>query len=79
MVLLGGASYSLYLLQTPVREWLRYLLTGPYEMIGRIAYQPLLVLISIAVFLWFEEPARTLLKRLGRGDPRRSAREAAGR
>ena len=62
MVLLGGASYSLYLLQSPAREWLRVLAAGSWETAARIAYQPMLVVLSIFVFLWFEEPARRWLK-----------------
>ena len=66
LVLLGSASYSLYLLELPIREWMRALFTGPWELFGRLTYPPVLIILSIVVFKTFEEPARTLLKRIGR-------------
>ena len=66
MVLLGGASYSLYVMQSPVREWVRFLFAGPLESSGRLVFLPLMIAISILVFLWFEEPARALIKAAGR-------------
>jgi len=65
-VLLGSASYSLYLLELPIREWMRVLFTGPWELFGRSAYPLVLILLSIVVFKAFEEPARSLLNGLGR-------------
>jgi hypothetical protein len=36
--------------------------TGEWDWIGRLLYQPLLVIISVAVFILLEEPARKLLR-----------------
>jgi peptidoglycan/LPS O-acetylase OafA/YrhL len=62
LVLLGNASYALYILQIPVRKWMPVIFTGEWEWIGRLLYQPLLVIISIAVFVLLEEPARRFLR-----------------
>lgn len=59
LVLLGGASYSIYILQGPIREWLRLLIPAPFDSF----LNPLLVIgLSILVFLYFEEPAREQIK-----------------
>lgn len=64
LVLLGGASYSVYLLQDPVRMWAHRILdpanrgNGMDQWISPV----LLVAFSIAVFLYWEEPARSWLK-----------------
>jgi len=66
MVLLGGASYSVYLLQFPVRSWTRFLSA---HLLGRLAYfgSPLtpiiLVGFSIIVYRYWEEPTRKALRR----------------
>ncbi|WCT73481.1 acyltransferase [Sphingomonas naphthae] len=59
MLLLGASSYALYLIQWPVREWLRLLpsaglaqLLNPFVAIG----------LSILIFLYWEEPARRWLR-----------------
>ncbi|PBC09310.1 acyltransferase [Mesorhizobium sp. WSM3859] len=62
LVLLGNASYALYILQIPVRKWMPVIFTGEWEWIGRLLYQPLLVIISVAVFILLEEPARRFLR-----------------
>ena len=62
LVLLGNASYALYILQIPVRKWMPVIFTGEWDWIGRLLYQPLLVIISVAVFILLEEPARKLLR-----------------
>lgn len=65
MVLLGGASYSVYLLQFPVRSWTRVL---SEHLLGRIAhlgtpFTPIvLVIFSIGVYRFWEEPARKALR-----------------
>ena len=61
-VLLGNASYALYILQIPLRKWMPVIFTGEWDWIGRLLYQPLLVIISVAVFILLEEPARKLLR-----------------
>ena len=64
MLLLGGASYSLYLLQSPVRAWVRVILVGNLESIGRTCYLPIMICVSIVTFLRFEEPMRRWIKSL---------------
>ena len=66
MLLLGGASYSFYLLQTPLHSWLHAGMTGPLEWAGRLVYQPLLLVLAIAMFWFIEEPVRRLLKAAGK-------------
>ncbi len=65
MLLLGGASYSLYLLQAPVRLIVRAVFQGALEPLGRFAYLPLMIGVSIVAFLYFEEPMRRRIKSLG--------------
>ncbi|UCI05943.1 acyltransferase family protein [Mesorhizobium sp. B1-1-8] len=62
LVLLGSASYALYILQIPVRRWIPVIFSGDWDWIGRLMYQPLLIIISIVVFMLVEEPARKLLR-----------------
>lgn len=61
MLLLGGASYALYLLQQPIRGWLRVFPGEPMD-------KPLNPLVAIAaailVFLFYEQPVRIWLRRL---------------
>lgn len=66
MVLLGGASYSIYLLQFPVRSWMRTVflhLPTTIQPFGAPLTPLVLILFSLAVFRYLEEPARRLLKR----------------
>ena len=65
MLFLGGASYSLYLLQAPVRGWTRVLFTHMPPAIRSLdfAISPvLLLLLSCVVFRYFEEPTRKRLR-----------------
>jgi peptidoglycan/LPS O-acetylase OafA/YrhL len=65
LIFLGGASYSIYLLQYPVRNWVRFALTPWGErgnMAGALLSPFLTILISCVVFHWYEEPSRRLLK-----------------
>jgi peptidoglycan/LPS O-acetylase OafA/YrhL len=66
LVFLGGASYSIYLLQYPIRNWVRLLchsfLHVPY-IVGSLVSPPLLIFISCLVFRYYEEPMRRTLKR----------------
>ncbi len=60
MVLLGGASYSIYLLQLPVIDWVRTIATS-FPRLSRISVPltpVILVLFSILVFRVWEEPLR---------------------
>jgi len=67
LIFLGGASYSIYLLQYPIRNWVRLLcekvLHAPY-IVGSLLSPPLLIFISCLVFQFYEEPGRRTLKRL---------------
>lgn len=66
MLLLGGASYAIYLLQLPVRDWVRTLLaSGPASLNAFNApLTPIiLVLFSIFVFRYWEEPLRKTIRR----------------
>jgi peptidoglycan/LPS O-acetylase OafA/YrhL len=66
MVLLGGASYAVYLLQFPVRSWTRVLFSHFPERIAHLSapLTPLiLVLVSMFVFQFFETPSREALRR----------------
>ncbi|MHB1743685.1 MAG: acyltransferase family protein [Acidobacteriaceae bacterium] len=66
VILLGSASYAVYLLQLPTRIYTRLL-------VSRMAHAPrdldaflspcLLLILSVVVFLFWEEPARKLLRK----------------
>jgi len=64
MILLGGASYSIYLLQYPVRCWTRTLfsLRPDTATLGQLLTPLILVIVSIFVFLCWEEPWRRLFR-----------------
>jgi len=67
-VLLGGASYAVYLLQMPVRSWVHLALTGNWNLavdhsgMDAVLSPALLVGVSILAFLFWEEPARKWLR-----------------
>lgn len=59
MLLLGGASYALYISQGPVREWVRHFVVAPFDA----ALNPLVaVALAICVFLFWEQPAQRWLR-----------------
>jgi peptidoglycan/LPS O-acetylase OafA/YrhL len=65
MVLLGGASYAVYLLQFPVRSWTRVIfqhLPNGFARFGAPATPFILVGFSILVFRFWEEPCRRALR-----------------
>jgi peptidoglycan/LPS O-acetylase OafA/YrhL len=65
MVLLGGASYAIYLLQYPVRCWVRTIFLffpSNIERWGAPLTPLILILFSILVFRFWEEPARKALR-----------------
>lgn len=67
IVLLGAASYSLYLLHQPVHFYLVWLLGAdkwlvPLQYVG-------VVLASVIMFLYFEEPAREWIRSRGKMKP----------
>ena len=67
-LLLGGASYAIYLLQEPVRSFVHFAITGSTELntakggIDTFLSPVVLVLFSIGVFLLWEEPMRKWLR-----------------
>jgi peptidoglycan/LPS O-acetylase OafA/YrhL len=67
-VLLGGASYAIYLLQIPVRSWIHLAVTGTRNLHVNhagldAALSPVILIgVSIAVFLCWEEPVRKWLR-----------------
>ncbi len=68
MVLLGGASYSLYLLHAPIHQWMEAIsLTLGADVSDTrwffFLYCGVAIAISVVVFTRFEEPARSWLKR----------------
>ncbi|MGN6820032.1 MAG: acyltransferase family protein [Sphingomonas sp.] len=60
VVLLGGASYALYLLHQPVHFAVARLLGGSKLMLA--AQYPVLLIAAVAVFLFVEEPAREWIR-----------------
>jgi peptidoglycan/LPS O-acetylase OafA/YrhL len=66
MVLLGGASYSVYLLRYPVTMWMHAVveqLPPAFVRAGELLTPVVLVAFSIAVFRYWEEPARKTLRK----------------
>ena len=66
MLLLGGASYSIYLLQLPFRDCVRVLSARASYSVANLATPAtpvLLVLFSILVFKLWEEPSRRAIRR----------------
>ncbi|WP_296681291.1 acyltransferase [Novosphingobium sp.] len=59
LLLLGEASYALYILQLPVRQTLELFLPLTW---ARLANLPVAISISIGVFLFWEEPSRRWLR-----------------
>lgn len=60
MLLMGGASYGIYIFQGVIQQWMDEFVGG--GNIGGILAWPVIIGFSIAVFLWFEEPTRSRLK-----------------
>jgi len=67
-ILLGGASYSIYLLQGPVREILR---RHVHHGLDAVLSPIVLVLVSILIFLYYEEPLRERLRAVLTGPSKR--------
>ena len=66
MLLLGGASYAVYLLRYPVALWMHLFvsaLSPRWASFGELLTPVVLVLLSIFVFLCWEEPSRKTLRR----------------
>jgi peptidoglycan/LPS O-acetylase OafA/YrhL len=73
LVQLGESSYALYILHVPLAFWFQWIIlrfgVQPFKYwIGLLAFTTILVLISHAVYVFFERPARRLLlRRFGMG------------
>lgn len=67
LILFGGASYAVYLLQLPARICVRLLVAkwahAPHDLDAFLS-PAVLLLSSIVVFLFWEEPARKFLRRI---------------
>jgi len=62
LVFMGGASYAIYILQTPMRLMLE-VYVGPLWAVGpRILYYPTLLAVSAITFRWYEEPMRRTVR-----------------
>lgn len=61
LVLLGGASYALYLVHQPVHFAVLEAL-GPAKTMIMLQY-PILIAVSIALFLFYEEPVREWIRK----------------
>lgn len=72
LVLLGAASYAIYLLQVPVKSVLD-LVFGD-TLVGDILLFPALIALGVAVFRWFEEPWRERIRHSARLPDASSAR-----
>ena len=62
LVILGGASYALYLLQFSMRKYVVVWVPDHMSFYARIAFAPVLVCVSVFVFLRFEGPMRKWLR-----------------
>ena len=67
MQLLGDASYSLYILHSPIHGFMQKVMPSLDPKEGSLTaalfvYLPTITLISIAAFLLIEKPARTAIR-----------------
>jgi len=62
LLLLGNASFAIYILQTPVRYWVGRIFSGNLSIVGKLLYAPSLIILSVVVFLYFEEPIRKWIR-----------------
>lgn len=65
IVLLGGASYALYILQGPIRQWLFWAVDHAIltEKVASLLNPVFAISLSIITFIYFEQPARVAIKR----------------
>ena len=63
LVVLGGASYTLYLLQFPMRKYIAFWVPDHLALYAKLAFAPVLIFTSVFVFLYYEGPMRKLLRR----------------
>lgn len=83
LILLGGASYAIYLLQEPVRSWMHVAITGSYDLrtekggIDVLLSPVVLIVFSIGVFLLWEEPMRKRIRQWFKRHNRSTSLKAA--
>jgi peptidoglycan/LPS O-acetylase OafA/YrhL len=66
LVLLGGASYAIYILQAPMLRWMTAWMGHPLGVWTTVLlYAPGLILAGMGVFVVFEEPARGWIRKNG--------------
>src|SRR5262249_1967787 len=68
LVLLGEASYSIYILQVPVHKLYMKLVDPDYPVHGHLTFWPYLIVLvtmSIAALYLIERPAQRLIARIG--------------
>ena len=63
LVFLGGASFSIYLLHSPIRIWAATLhIPKVNTVIGSAAYTCVVILVSSLIFIYFEEPLNRIVR-----------------
>jgi peptidoglycan/LPS O-acetylase OafA/YrhL len=64
MLLLGGASYTVYLLQALIREATRRIFTHFHLGLDAVFSPIILICLSCLIFLFYEEPLRDVIRKL---------------
>jgi len=62
MILLGQASFCIYILQLPVNMIVKALLDPVSPLLARFAYIPAMIVFSIILYRYFEEPMREWIR-----------------
>lgn len=76
LVALGGASYAIYILHGPIREWVRVLIPSP--IIGPLIYPFVVVGVSLLVFFLYEQPVRKFIRRVCCANASKLPRDGVG-
>lgn len=64
LVLLGGASYAIYLLQEPLRRWMVAIYNSRFSsFLASCLYFTVLIAVGVVVFQFFERPMRQWIRR----------------
>jgi peptidoglycan/LPS O-acetylase OafA/YrhL len=68
MILLGSASYALYLIQGPVRQWFYWLVANDIlsKTVSMFLNPFTAIFMSITIFIYYEQPIRKYLMRFVR-------------
>jgi peptidoglycan/LPS O-acetylase OafA/YrhL len=77
MLLLGGASYSVYLLQALIREITHKLFGRFHPGFDAVLSPIILICLSCLIFLFYEEPLRDVIRNLLLRRPTASAKVTA--